>query len=244
MNRAFTSLAAAATIALCATAASAAVIDFSTTTSGSLTNQTSISGTINGIEYTARGFRGDDNMGSIGAAGVSLYTEGFGVDGVAGSITSPSSSDASDVTTASDRTIDGLGVDLNEFLEITFAQDVSITDLTFSFLDRLDDVYVRMNGFEGRYGFVDGTGIASGGAVLPNTGRLAGLPVLTGRVLIIGAGYPNQDCTTSASQRCGGGNDLFALRGADVSAVPLPAGGVLLLSGIAAVGAFKRRRKA
>ena len=184
--------------------------------------------------------RVSDSLATIGSANVT-YLPGemtFGVDGVGGAANTP----GSNPNVAGPNTIDGTGVDSNELLRITFDREVVLNDLEFSFLDPLDDVYVAMGDFAGRFGF--------GGNTSMNRGGLDGLAslMLTGTVLDIVAGFPNETCTTSATQACGGANDIFALSGADitptVAPVPLPAGGLLLLSGLLGAGAWGRRRKA
>ena len=229
-------LALATAFALSAGAAAAATIGFSKG-SALVENAASARGTIGGIGFTARGFVTDDAIATRTAALVTLRATGFGVGGLSGNASTP----ASNPNVAGPGTIDGLGRDRNELLEITFDQEVRIGALTFSFLDMLDDVYVSMGNFTGRFGF-GGNTKANRGAVQTRLGTLANLPELKGSVLLIAAGYPNQTCTTSATQPCGGANDLFALEGAEIAPVPLPAGAVLLVTALLGAGALLRRR--
>ena len=233
-----TALALAAVAALSASAASAATVsDFVVAeTPGSVT---SITGTVGGIGFTATAETVDDRLRSTGAANVTFVAGGFGVDGQSG--TSPHAQ--SDPNRATTNTIDGIGVDKNELLRITFDREVSISALRFGMIDPIDDVFIRMGDFAGRFGFGGDTSL-NAGAVASAIDQLS----LRGTTLDIVAGIPNATCTTRGSRHCGGATDLFTFTGVafadvnQVAPVPLPAGGLLLLTSLAAAGGLARRR--
>lgn len=117
--------------------------------------------------------------------------------------------------------IDGL-IDL---LTFTFDQAVDFASVTFGNIDRGDDVDV----------FIDGVLIGSGDADIPRNG-LFDLAGLSGRSISFGAdefGF-------------GRFGDNFNVRTLSVapSAVPLPAGGALILSAIGSLAALRRRERA
>ena len=211
-------------------------------------NQTaaSVTGTIAGLGVTLTGETVDDSLARIAAADVGYDGTGFGVDGVNGtSIITGARVDPSNGE-ASAYTIDGVVVDggfaVNELLRLTFGQQVAVRSFTFALTDRIDDVTFVVDGDVSnamRFGL--------GGDTSRNAGTIAETisfgSVQRGTTFDIIAGYPNQTCTVTGTRACGGASDVFQLVSADVAPVPVPAGGLLLLSGLGAAGALRARAK-
>jgi hypothetical protein len=239
----FTTLAAAALAVMTAAAAQAATVPFLVDNPTTARTAPSIAGTVNGVGFTMTGFTTTDALTPRTAANVGYGDAGagfgFGVAGVTGSI--PAGQSKGTPTTAGPYTIDGIGVNKNEGLRISFAQTVLVTSFLFALVDRFDDVYVVVDGQAGqRYGLVNGVPNDPSTVILNNPLVVA----LTGRVFDIVGGFPNPECATTSSNPCGGANDLFQLQGADVTPVPLPAALPLLAAAFGGLALFRRRAAA
>ncbi len=185
-----------------------------------------ISGTASGIPFTLTGFTVRDDLTGERAARVGYDGRGFGVVGQ----TQTGGRDATGRRVVpGDFTIDGTGIDKNELLRLTFARQVTLTDLQFGFVDDYDDFYIAI------------TGRPSSGVRISNQGKaLQPFAALTGRSFDIVAGFPNPNFP---GQVAGGGNDSFQLTGVDVAAIPLPAALPMLAFATAALGLVARRRR-
>ncbi len=223
MNTAVLAAVAAAAIAL--TGAAKADTFTITAAPGS---HASLDATISGLGLTFTGFTVDDDLTNERAALVGFDGTGFGVDGVTGT----GGRDANgNVIVAGPSTIDGIGVDRNELLRLVFDRKVTISALAFGGVDDFDDFYIAVTGQQG--------------VRISNQGNQLGvfMPIV-GTSFDIVAGYPNQDCTTSSHEACGGHTDSFQLTGATVAPIPVPAALPLLAVGLGALGMAGRRRRA
>ena len=186
----------------------------------------SIAATVGGIDVMFTGFTVNDDLGGMQSVMVGFDGMGFGVAGVSG--TGGTDANGNPVV-AGDATIDGLGIDRNELLRLTFGQTVELSSLEFAGVDDFDDFFIAVTGQQG--------------VRISNQGTMLGtFEPITGSSFDIVAGYPNQNCTTSAGQACGGATDSFQLTGATVAAVPVPAALPLLALALGAMGAAGRRR--
>lgn len=217
-------LTAAALSALVAVPVQAATSGFlSDVASG--TTATSISGTINGLNYTATGYTLNDDRSNEQQVLVRYKNGSFGVKGVTGT---GGDDPSGNPVQGGQNTIDGIGIDMNELLRLTFDVTVNLKQLSFKGLDDFDDVFVALTGQDGiRY------------SNQPD-GKLENFQSLIGTSFDIMAGFPNPDFP---GQVAGGDTDKFALSGADVSPVPLPAALPMLAFGMGALGFVSRRRK-
>ena len=197
------------------------------TTGAEIGTAGSIRATVGDLGLTFTGFTVDDDLGNVQSALVGFDGMGFGVAGVFGT----GGTDANGNTiVAGDSTIDGIGIDMNELLRLEFDRTVKITSLAFGGVDDFDDFYIAVTDEDG--------------VRISNQGTMLGVfEPLVGRSFDIVAGYPNQNCTTSASQPCGGATDSFQLTGATVAAVPVPAALPLLGLALGAIGVAGRRRR-
>lgn len=188
------------------------------------TQAMSIDASVSGFNFTVTGFTLNDDRSNEQAAAVRFNNGTFGVKGVTGvGGKDPSGNDVA----GGQNTIDGIGIDMNELLRITFDNEVRLKNLQFKGLDDFDDVFVAVTGMDGvRY------------SNQPN-GSLNNFEELVGTSFDIMAGYPNPN----SSGVGGGDTDKFALSGADVSPVPVPAALPLLAMGLGAMGFVARRRK-
>ena len=245
----------AAVVALGASAASAATfMDVVPSGSGTFDGgqvATSFTATVSGVGVTVTGGSIRDDLTNYVGGGVGYRDGGFGVNALNGvsESTGPHVNPVDGL--ASPFTIDGVTLSsgsfaLNEQLTLTFGAEVVLSSLTFGLIDLFDDATIRVDGGEAlRFGFGGDESLNAGGIVTPLIFDTA----LQGTVFDIIAGYPNQTCTITAHRSCGGATDIFSLTGAELAlanqpeAVPLPAGGLLLLSGLAAAGGLARRRK-
>lgn len=119
--------------------------------------------------------------------------------------------------------LDGFPVGSSEFVTFVFAKAVNLVNIRFLNVDRNDEFDYAINGQR----FVSNVNI---GARTPTHA----LPFERVKTLVIRAsGTPFVDAF---------GNDDFSIAGVEVAAVPLPAGGVLLLGAVAALASLRRRR--
>ena len=227
-------LATSAAIALSIGAAQAASVTFDLQGSGgsysSLPSSVSLTDAATGLTMTAdaKAFRQLHRSGStilassdIVDAKLGQYAGGAGVYN--------SAADSS-------HTVDGYG--WKDFIELSFDQDVSISSLTFGYFDHYDgfSVLTDVNG-DGQIGAGDTIGARMD---IPNSGSVFGsVDLLAGDVLGVGAFWKI---------------DSWKLKSVTVNfedntnvqppAVPLPAGGVLLLTGLAGLAVARGRKKA
>jgi hypothetical protein len=225
MNKKFCAVIAAATLSL-ASQAPAAVINFSNAGTGA-SGATGISG----ITYLATAAWGANPFptGSTSAV-VGVGPAGLGVvgAGVASSVGTPETTFA-----GLGRRIDGVQAGSWEMLTITFIGGaVDLTNFVLGLMDPDDD-------FEYCFNACASFTTVAAGVPLGNT-AVSGQESRTYAM--------NMANVTSFSIRAtGAGGDIlddFTLLGANVSAVPLPAGAPLLLAGLAGLAALRRRKKA
>lgn len=119
--------------------------------------------------------------------------------------------------------LDGAPVGSSEFITVVFAKAVNLVNIRFINVDRNDEFDYSINGQR----FVSNVNI---GARTP-TYSLSFERVKT--LIIRASGSPFVDAL---------GNDDFSIAGLEVAAVPLPAGGMLLLGAVGALATLRRRR--
>ena len=181
-----------------------------------------LTGTANGVGFSAFGFTVPDILTPETVAQATWNGVGFGVIGF-----------------GSDTTIDGEGIDKNELLRLVFDKPVTLTSISFGGLGAIDDVFIAVTGQPGqRYGNVGGSPNPPSTALLTNPLHLS----LFGTSFDIVAGFPNPACAIPGGD-CGGANDSFQVTGLEVQPVPLPAAGWLLLAGVGGLAALRRRRE-
>ena len=217
MNKTFGAVIAAATLSL-ASQTPAAVINF-----------TAVSGPTGepGINYVATGSWGSNPYptGST-AAVVAAFAGGLGVvgAGVASSVVTPEVNGA-----GLGRRIDGQQVGSWEMLTITFSGAVNLTNFVLRLMDADDDFEYCFN-LCGSFTTVGFAPTAVVGAQESRTYAVNMANVTSFSIRATGVKFDTQDD--------------FTLAGADVTAVPLPAGAPLLLAGLAGLVALRRRNKA
>ena len=204
-----------AVMALGAASASAAVIDFtsaSTGTTGSLFGgSVTWTMTSNGILNNSQKF---DGLTTPTVAGLSFQRDGYGVGARDDEITTSAIA--------------------YEWIEVAFSTPVMLN--AFYFLD----LFVARSGLSYEYGnvTVDGTTVFTASATdAAGTGSgFAGTVIkpIMATVLRFTIGLSNDNQ----------GSADGALAGIDVAPVPVPAAGLMLLGGLGAVAAVRRRRKA
>ena len=226
-----TLLTTAAVIALGASAASAASVTFDLTGQGGATFDTSpstvsLTDAATGLtaNFDAKAFR------RVAGTGPSLTGTTVSPDAIIlDSTFSAASGGVGIFSTAIDSNpaIDGTGA--KEFVQISFDQDVTITAVSLEILGGIDGVRLitDTNG-DGMIGVGDTFSERAGVAGFPATLSLA-----AGEVFAFG-GFWKADAFTLSD---------LTVEVADPPAVPLPAGGALLLTGIAGIALAKRRRK-
>lgn len=134
--------------------------------------------------------------------------------------------------TTSDQ-IDGYPLFSSESLTLDFGEDVYWHDITFGLWDLNDDIRLNYDGGELYYG----PGQASSSIDL---GR-----VISQSLEITAYGQLGQDGCVSGFFRCRqhNGYDGLTVASIQVSAVPLPAAGFLLIAGLGGLGALRRKKK-
>lgn len=119
--------------------------------------------------------------------------------------------------------LDGFPIGSSEFITFNFDWAVNLLGIGFLNVDKDDQFDYAINGGD----FVNSVTIGKGKAFFD-------LPLENVRTLVIRA--------SGSLLGDGAGNDNFSIARISVSAVPLPAGGVLLLGALAAVAALRRRK--
>ena len=124
--------------------------------------------------------------------------------------------------------IDGFPLFSSEALTFTFSKAVKLFNVVLSRLDQNDDYNLYIDGdLVGKYGLSDGNPLEVGKRLTSFTIEAVGELESCGF-------FCNVD---------GLGNDSFAVESITASPVPLPAGGLLLVGGMAALASVKRRKK-
>lgn len=156
------------------------------------------------------------------------------------------------------QTADGLGVDsgqnrdvdaadsqgLDEVIGLSFSQDVSITELTFSFVDGSDFAFGVLDGSSVEY-YAPSITVDASGVYSFDTPAEADL---------FGVGSDGRNRWGVSNDWDKGGFFLTSvtveadlplqqLRSASPAPIPLPAGGVLLLTGLGGLAAMRRKRQ-
>lgn len=228
MNKTLSAMVAAATLCL-ASQASAVTLNFATP--GGASGATGIAG----ITYSTTGSSGSSFPGDfpgtpsaldVVASNAGVYN-GLGVNGAG----DPAGSGAKTLDTR----VAGVSVAGSwEMLTVSFSAAVNLTDFLLSRFDANDDFEYSLNG--GAF-----TTIAAMNPLATPTGSAVDQPDVN---FFLGA----FNAVTSFSIRVSGtsatDDDDFLLREMEISAVPLPAGGLLLLGGLAGLAALRRRKQA
>ena len=161
-----------------------------------------------------------DALGIINYNGCTVTTNlaGLGVDG------SPDTQPGQ---------IDGSPIFSSERLTLSFAQDMVWNNITFGLWDSNDDARLITDGGSTSY---DGNGAS------------VNLPGIVSKSLTIVAygditGGDFAGCIRGTFCTLWKGNDSFTLESVDVTAVPLPAAGWLLIAGVGGLVAAGRRKK-
>jgi hypothetical protein len=206
-------LLAASSLVASVTAANAVALTYDFGAATVLPVQSSISYTIGGINFTATAKAINTSGAVLESAKVGQYKDLRPNEGGLG------------VTSRDDTNheIDGgTSIGLRDLLLLTFDRPVQIIKATFSRVDS------RFNG-DDAYITIDGTKIDADGLKDLDVAHPGFLPLFkTGTTFGIGAIAADDD---------------FKLRSITISPVPVPPAAILLLSGLAGMGALARRRK-
>lgn len=228
MNKTLSAMVAGAALFL-ASQASAVTLNLAT-----LTGASGATG-IAGITYSTvgssgssfpTGFPGTPLAGDVTASNAGVFN-GLGVKG-------PNDAAGSGAKTIDTREAGLSVVGAWEMLTVSFSAAVNLTDFLLARFDANDDFEYSLNG--GAF-----TTVAAMNALAMPTGSALDQPDVN---FFLGAWNKVTSFSIRVTGTTATDDDDFLLREMKISAVPLPAGGLLLLGGLAGLAALRRRKQA